>query len=75
MWTFPLFLQNLEFFLLTNKNFYTWKSFEMFFQVYSVFPKIGVKRTPKMDGLYIIENPYGLMDDLGGFHPLFSETS
>ena len=47
----------------------------MFFQVYSVFPKIGVKRTPKMDGLYIIENSYGLMDDLGGFHPLFSETS
>jgi len=36
-----------------------------------VFPKIGV--IPKMDG----ENhgkPYFLMDDLGGFHPLFLES-
>ena len=36
-----------------------------------VFPKIG-GNTPKLDG----ENngkPYEQMDDLGGFHPLFSE--
>ena len=38
-----------------------------------VFPKIR-GASPKMDGDLIMENPIK-MDDLGGFNPLFSETS
>ena len=35
--------------------------------------KIGVPNPQKMDGLFIMEIPMFLMDDLGGFHPLFSD--
>ena len=42
-------------------------------QLIWVFPKIGGK-TPKMDGEHN-GKPYCVMDDLGGFPPLFLETS
>ena len=40
--------------------------------IWMVEPKIGGLKTPKMDGLFIMENPMNKWDDLGV--PLFLET-
>ena len=39
-----------------------------------VEPKIGVLKTPKMDGLYIMENPMNKWMILGGKPPIFGNT-
>ena len=63
-WSFELFVKFPPF----QQVIFSWSLLNP--DLFWVFPKIGVPQ----NGWFIMENPIK-MDDLGGFNPLFSETS